>query len=115
MSLTDPTKTPPEDSPEARSYNRIRRWIGIADFAAGLLMLVLLLATGWSGTLRDAALNTASHTYALAVFFYLLMLLLLGKLLGIGLDYYSFRLERRFHLSSRCCTSSSANRRNTGG
>jgi STE24 endopeptidase len=36
-----------------------------------------------------------------AVFFYLGMLLLLGKLLGLGLDYYGFRLEHRFHLSNQ--------------
>ena len=101
MSSANPAVAIPDDSPEARRYNRIRRWLGVADFAIGLLMLLVLLATGWSGTLRDEALKAASHTYSLAVFFYLGMLLLLGKLLGIGLDFYSFRLERRFQLSNQ--------------
>jgi len=101
MSSANLTTALPADSPEARRYNRIRRWVGIADFVTGLFMLVVLLATGWSGTLRDVALGAASHNYSLAVFFYLGMLMLIGKLLGIGLDYYSFRLERRFQLSNQ--------------
>jgi STE24 endopeptidase len=101
MSLPITTPSTPEDSPETRRYNRIRRWIGIADFAVGLVMLVVLLATGWSGTLRDTALRAAFHNYSLAVFLYLGMLMVLGKLLGFGLDFYSFRLEHRFQLSNQ--------------
>ncbi len=91
----------PADSPQARSYNRIRRWLGIADFALGLLLLVVLLVTGWTGSLRDLALNAAFQAYSLAVFVYTAMLLLIGKLLGLGLDYYGFRLEHRFQLSNQ--------------
>src|SRR6266446_4753505 len=47
--------TIPTDSPEARRYNRIKRWLGIADFVLGLILLLALLVTGWSGTLRDLA------------------------------------------------------------
>jgi STE24 endopeptidase len=93
-----PTHT---DSPEARRYNRISRWLGIADFVIGLALLVVLLATGWNGTLRDLAYRDARQHYALAVFFYVFMLMLLGKLLGLGLDYYGFRLEHRFNLSNQ--------------
>src|SRR5213596_1561946 len=89
------------DSPEARRYNRIKRWLGITDFVLGLTLLVVLLATGWSGTLRDIALGDAAQNYALAVFLYLLMLMTIAKLLGLGLDYYSFRLEHRFQLSNQ--------------
>jgi len=89
------------DSPQARRYNRIRRRLGIADFVLGLLMLVLLLATGWNATLRDLAYRASFQTYALAVFLYVVMLMLIGKLLGLGLDYYGFRLERRFNLSDQ--------------
>src|ERR1700737_3220836 len=89
------------DKPGARRYNTIKRWLGIADFVLGLGMLVLLVATGWSGGLRDAAYRVASQNYTLAVFFFVLMLLLLGKLLGLGLDFYGFRLEHRFQLSNQ--------------
>jgi STE24 endopeptidase len=91
----------PVDSPEARRYNRIHRWLGIADFVIGAAFLVLLLITGWSGWLRDLALRRGFQNYTLAVFLYLLFLLLIAKVLGFGLDYYGFRLERRFQLSTQ--------------
>jgi hypothetical protein len=40
------TSTP--DSPEARRYNRIHRWLGIADFVIGSAFLVVLMVTGWT-------------------------------------------------------------------
>lgn len=89
------------DTPETREYNRIRRWLEIADFAIGLAFLVVLLATGWTGTLRDWAYHGAGQIYALAVFFYIGMLLAISKVLGIGLDYYGFRLEHRYNLSNQ--------------
>lgn len=89
------------DSPEARRYNRIRRRLGIADFAVGLAFLALLLGTGWNAGLRDLAYRASSQTYVLAVFFYVFMLLLISKALGLGLDYYGFRLEHRFQLSNQ--------------
>jgi STE24 endopeptidase len=90
-----------DDSPEARRYNRIHRWLGIADFVIGSAFLILLLITGWSGWLRDLALRRGFQNYTLAVFLYLFFLLLISKTLGLGLDYYGFRLERRFQLSTQ--------------
>ena len=95
------TSTVTADQPEARRYNKIKRWLGIADFVLGLGMLVLLVATGWSGALRDLAYRVAFQNYTLALFFFVLMLLLMGKLLGLGLDFYGFRLEHRFQLSNQ--------------
>ncbi len=89
------------DSPEARRYNRIRRWLGIADFLVGLALLSFLLATGWNGSLRDFALRASPRSYSFALFLYVLALMLLSKLLGLGLDYYGFRLEHRFNLSNQ--------------
>ncbi len=91
----------PVDTPEARRYNRIKRWLGIADFVLGLAMLVILLVTGWSGTLRDVAYRTSSQIYVLAVFLYVVMLMLIAKVLSFGLDYYGFSLEHRFKLSNQ--------------
>src|SRR5216684_1808034 len=91
---------PPSDSPAARRYNRIRRWIGVADFVFSLILMAALLATGWSGTLRDIAYKATFQRYSLAVFLYVLMLMVLAKALGLGLDYYSFRLEHRYQLSN---------------
>ena len=89
------------DTPEARRYNRIRRWLGIADVGFGALLLVVLLATGWTDVLRDLAYRAAFQNYVLAVALYILALMLIAKLLGLGLDYYGFRLEHRFHLSNQ--------------
>jgi STE24 endopeptidase len=101
MNTAVATTPTPADSPETRRYNRIRRWLGVADFILGLLLLVLLLATGWNGTLRDFAMHGAYEHYPLAVFLYVVMLMLIGKLLGLGLDYYGFRLEHRYNLSNQ--------------
>jgi len=101
MSNALQTAPAPTDSPEARRYNRNRRWLGIADFLLGLLLLLVLLATGWNGTLRDLAMHGAYEHYALAVFFYVLMLMLIGKLLGLALDCYGFGLEHRYNLSNQ--------------
>jgi len=89
------------DSPEARRYNRIRRWLGITDFVVGFVFLVVLLATGWSDSLRDLAYRLGFQNYSLSLFMYLVLLLGISKALGIGLDYYGFRLERRFKLSNQ--------------
>jgi STE24 endopeptidase len=89
------------DSVESRRYNRIKRWLGVADFVVGFGLLVVLLATGWTGTLRDLAERGASQNYPFAVFLYLLMLLLISKAIGIPLEYCEFRLEHRYNLSNQ--------------
>ena len=89
------------DSPEARRYNRIRRWLGIADFVMGFAFLIVLLVTGWSGWLRDLAYRLGFQNYPLSLFLYLLLLLVISKGVGIGLDYYGFLQERRFKLSTQ--------------
>jgi Zn-dependent protease with chaperone function len=101
MTVAGNTISPVDDSPEARRYNRIHRWLGIADFVIGASFLVILLITGWTGWLRDLALRRGFQNYTLAVFIYLFFLLLISKALGLGLDYYGFRLERSFQLSTQ--------------
>lgn len=101
MKFAQDTEAVAVDTPEARHYNRIHRWLEVSDLLLGLVFLVLLLFTGWNGVLRDWAYSAAFQNYSLAVFLYVFMLMLGGKLLGIGLDYYGLRLERRFHLSNQ--------------
>ena len=91
---------PPSDSPEARRYNRIRRWIGVADFCVSLIQNVAFVSTGWCGPVGDNAKTATFQHYSLAVFLYVLMLMILAKVLGLGLDYYSFRIEHRYQLSN---------------
>jgi len=99
--VTLPSSQSQPDSPEARAYNRIRRWLSVADVGAGFLFLVLLLALQWTNQLRDWAVNLSGEHYALALLLYVAMLTLLSKLVGLPLDYYSFHLEHRYHLSNQ--------------
>ncbi len=92
---------PQADSPEARRYNQIRRWLSVGDFAVGLVFLVVLLVMRWSDWLRDLAYHWGAQNYSLSLFIYLVLLLGISRALGIGLDYYGFRLERRFKLSTQ--------------
>jgi STE24 endopeptidase len=101
MSSATATISIPTDSPEAQRYNRVKRWLGIADFVIGLALLLVLLVTGWSGAVRDLAYRAAFQHYTVAVFLYVLMLMTAGKVIGFGLDYYDFRLEHRFQLSNQ--------------
>src|SRR5882757_2821016 len=100
MSTANPVTAQP-DSPEAQRYNRIRRWLGIADFVIGFGLLITLLLTGLTGNLRDLAYRLGQQYYTVALVLYVVMLMLLTKLLGIGLDYYGFRLEHNYHLSNQ--------------
>ncbi len=100
-SVTTPEVTLPSDSPEARAYNRAKRRIEIGDLAIGIGFLVVLLATGWTNSLRDLATRMSPEHYVLRLFYYVLFLSILSKLLGLALDIYGFRLEHRFHLSNQ--------------
>jgi STE24 endopeptidase len=107
MSLAENTKTEhakasaSEDTPQARQYSRIRRWLSVSDTALGVIFLVVLLAAGFTRDLRDLSFQFAREHYVLALFFYVLLLTLIGKALSLPLDLYSFRLEHRFQLSNQ--------------
>jgi STE24 endopeptidase len=100
MSAPETTVLQP-DSAEAREYNRNKRWLEMGDLALSFGFLAALLATGWTNTLRDWAVAMARDHYILQLFYYVLFLSILSKVLGFGLDYYGFRLEHRFNLSSQ--------------
>src|SRR5436190_17744279 len=92
----------PPDSPEARRYNRIRRWLGIAEFVLTLAFLIVLVVTGWTFKLQNFAyLGGLLQSYSLALFVYVMMLVFIGKVLGLGLDFYGYRLEHRYGLSNQ--------------
>ena len=92
---------PPADSPEVRRYNRIQRWLSISDTVIGFALLVVLLVTGWTGTLRDWSYIGAGQHYFFAVFLYVLMFSILAKLLSVPFDIFGFRLEHQYHLSNQ--------------
>jgi STE24 endopeptidase len=91
----------PSDTPEARDYNRAKRGLEIADLLLGFAFLVVLLATGWTNSLRDLAVRMGRDYFALSLFCYVLLLSLISKVLSFVLDVYGYRLEHRFHLSSQ--------------
>jgi len=93
--------SPAQDSPQARQYSRIRRWLSVSDTTLGIAFLVVLLATGWTRDLRDLTFRMAHEHYVLALFFYVLLLTVISKGLSLALDIYGFRLEHRFHLSNQ--------------
>lgn len=90
------------DTPEARRYNQLKRWLGFCDLAVGFAFLLVLLVTGWSARLRDLALGPGENrNYYLAIILYVFSLLAISKVLGFGFELYAFRLERRYHLSDQ--------------
>ena len=98
--MTLPESDLQPDTAEARAYNRSRRLIEIGDLAISFGFLIALVATGWSNSLSDLARRMGGDRYVLSLFFYVLLLSVISKVLGIGLDFYSFRLEHRFNLSN---------------
>ena len=89
------------DSAEARSYNRLLRRIGAVDLGLGLLLMGVILAADWTSDFRNFAVRVAGDHHAIALFLYTTILLLLTKALSLGLDYYGFRIEHRYHLSNQ--------------
>jgi len=98
----DTTPNPPTaDTPEARRYNRIRRWLGMVDAVIGFALLVVLLVTGWTARLRDWSYHLGGQRYFLAIFLYVLMFSLIMKVLSAPLDFYGYRVEHQYNLSNQ--------------
>lgn len=93
--------TLPPDSPEAREYARRKRWLTVADTVLGLLTLALLLLTGLSLKMRDLAWKASGENFNLALFFYVVLLASVVKVVSLALDLQSFRLEHRYHLATQ--------------
>src|ERR1051326_8863633 len=99
MTITESHLHP--DTPEAREYNRARRWLELGDLAVSFGFLIVLLVTGWTKTLSGLASRMAPDRYWLDLFFYVMFLSAISKILGFTLDFYGFRLEHRFNLSNQ--------------
>jgi len=86
-------------TPRIAPLHRIRR-NGRCRFRDCLGLLVVLLATGWTGTLRDLAERGAGQNYSFAVFLYVLMLVLTASDRDSA-RVLRFRLEHRYNLSNQ--------------
>jgi len=89
------------DSPEARRYNRVKRWLEVSDLIVGFVLLLGLVLTHGSVRLRDIAYVASRQYYSIAVFVFVFLLLLISKLLSLPIDFYGFRLEHEYHLSNQ--------------
>jgi STE24 endopeptidase len=99
--MTLPETNLQQDTAEARAYNRAKHRLEIADLVVGFGFLIVLLATGWTNSLRDFSIRLGREYYFLRIFWYVLLLSVISKALGIGPDFYGYRLEHRFHLSNQ--------------
>ena len=99
MTMTETHLHP--DTTDAREYNRARRWVEIGDLVISFGFLIALLATGWTNVLSSLATHIGGDHYVLDLFIYITFLSVISKVLGFGLDFYSFRLEHRFNLSNQ--------------
>jgi STE24 endopeptidase len=91
----------PADPAAAGRYHRLLRRIGAADLGLGLVLMGVILAADWTSDFRNFAVRIAGDHHAAALFVYTSILLLLTKFLSLGLDYYSFLIEHRYHLSNQ--------------
>lgn len=89
------------DSPEARRYNRVKRWLEVSDLIVGFVLLLGLVLTHGSVRLRDIAYVASRQYYSIAVFVFVFLLLLISKLLSLPINFYGFRLEHEYHLSNQ--------------
>ena len=107
--VPQPIKQPPFDSTQQRSasrsdaeakrYHRTQRILAVAGYLADLALLVVLLLTGWSATLRSWA-DRVAQAWALRLLIYAAMLGLILKIVSLPLDYLDgFWLEHRHGLS----------------
>lgn len=89
-----------EDSPRVKRYHRTRRVLSVAGFLIDLALLLLLLFTGWTITLRVWAERSTDQP-ALALLIYLGFFGVIAKALGLPLDFLGgFWLEHRYGLSN---------------
>jgi STE24 endopeptidase len=93
--------SPTGDGPDARRYSRINRFLSLADALLGLEVMLVLLFSNATNTIRDFSFRLGFHNYALALLFYIFIISVIGKLLSLTLDYYSYRLDREYHLSNQ--------------
>ena len=91
----------PADSPEVQRYNRIQRWLSLADTVIGFALLVVLLVTGWTGTLRDWSYQGARAALLSRRLPLRLMFSLIAKILSLPFDIIGYRLEHQYHLSNQ--------------
>ena len=59
---------------KATRYHRLRRRASLAETTLAAAWLLLLLATGWSASLRSLAATMAGQSFSLTVVYYVIAL-----------------------------------------
>src|SRR5436190_14726582 len=93
---------------KATRYHRQKRVASIISLLWGVVLLAGLLATGWSGALRNTAEDVgrlvapASWHPGVTALCYVVLLSCLNEVAGLPLGFYAgFLLERRYDLSNQ--------------
>ena len=87
---------------KATRYHRLRRRASIAGTIAGALLLLILLVSGASAALRDAAARLAGGSFAGTIMLYVIAVAVLHELIQLPIAFYQgVTLERRYELSTQ--------------
>lgn len=87
---------------KATRYHRLRRRAALTGTALGALFLLILLLSGASAALRDAAGRIAGGSYIGTLALYVIGVAILHELLQLPLAFYQgVTLERRYELSTQ--------------
>jgi hypothetical protein len=89
-----------EDSARVKRYHRTGRILSVAGFLVDLAILLTLLLTGWTITLRTLAVHCTTRPWV-AVLIYLGLFGIITHVTGLPLNFLQgFWLEHRYGLSN---------------
>src|ERR1700737_2235358 len=88
-------------TPEMQKHSRILDTLYFVGNAYGMLVLLIVLATGWSAKLRDLARRATKRRFLQAMLFTAL-LTIVTTILGFPLEFYDgFMVPHQFDLTSQ--------------
>jgi STE24 endopeptidase len=88
------------DTDRVRNYHRTGRILSVASYLLDLALLLILLFTGWTASLRTLALHHSPRPW-LALLIYLGLFGIIMQVAGLPLDFlHGFWLEHRYGLSN---------------
>jgi Zn-dependent protease with chaperone function len=86
---------------KATRYHRLRRRAGLCATALGAAVLLVLIVSGHSASLRDIAAALAAGSFLLTVVVYVVILAVVSEAVQLPLAFYQgVTLERRYGLST---------------
>ncbi|MGE5325772.1 MAG: M48 family metallopeptidase [Deltaproteobacteria bacterium] len=89
-----------QDSDRVKQYHRSRRVLSVLGSVLDIALLAVLLASGWTILFRNFAERVSPHP-PISLIVYLALIGLVGKAIGLPLNYYrEFKVEHRFGLSN---------------